>query len=125
MTTTAMKQRLLGTVILALIAALPGLGCKGKYIRPVTDEKVPATPEATLRGSYLVNNVMSCGGCHTSRENGSILTDPEKADAFLGGSGMTDPDLDAVVAYLKSVPAAKYQVPERQLAAAAKKAAGE
>jgi hypothetical protein len=40
-------------------------------------------------------------------------------------SGLTDPDLDALVAYLKSVPAAKHQVPERVLAAAAKKAAGE
>lgn len=40
-------------------------------------------------------------------------------------SGMVDEDLDALVAYLKSVPAAKNKVHDRELVGAAKKAAGE
>lgn len=40
-------------------------------------------------------------------------------------SGMTDQDLDAIVAYLKSIPAKKHAVPERQLSPAAARMVGE
>jgi len=36
-------------------------------------------------------------------------------------SGMTDEDLDAVVAYLQSVPAKKHKIPENQLTPAAQR----
>ena len=65
-----------------------GLGCHGKYIRPVTDEPVSPDPGRLQRGSYLVNQVLSCGACHTARENGHILTEPERTDAFLGGGNV-------------------------------------
>jgi mono/diheme cytochrome c family protein len=40
-------------------------------------------------------------------------------------SGMTDEDLDAVVAYLQSLPAKKHKIPERELSPEAKRAVGE
>ena len=61
------------------------LGCHGKYIRPVSDEPIAAEPARLQRGSYLVNQVLFCGACHTSREHGNMLTEPERTDAFLGG----------------------------------------
>jgi cytochrome c553 len=70
--------------LVALCAAL-SLGCHGKYIRPVTDAKIDQTPPRLARGGYLVNQVMSCGGCHTTRATGNILLEPERSDAFLGG----------------------------------------
>jgi mono/diheme cytochrome c family protein len=60
-------------------------GCHGKYIRAIDDAPIERTPERLQRGGYLVNQVMSCGGCHTSRATGNILVEPERADAFLGG----------------------------------------
>jgi mono/diheme cytochrome c family protein len=60
-------------------------GCHGKYIRAIDDAPIERTPERLSRGSYLVNQVMSCGGCHTSRATGNILLEPERADAFVGG----------------------------------------
>jgi cytochrome c553 len=63
-------------------------GCGGKYVRPVTSEKIDATPERLIRGGYLVNQVCACGACHTTRENGHIASEPERADAFLGGGNI-------------------------------------
>ena len=40
-------------------------------------------------------------------------------------SGMTDEDLDAVVAYLRSIPAKKHKIHERELTPAAKKLVGQ
>jgi len=40
-------------------------------------------------------------------------------------SGMTDEDLDALIAYLRSIPAKKHKIPERELTAEAKRAVGE
>ena len=40
-------------------------------------------------------------------------------------SGMTDEDLDAVVAYLLSLPAKKHKIHERELSPAAKKLVGQ
>ncbi|HVZ86791.1 MAG TPA: c-type cytochrome [Polyangia bacterium] len=40
-------------------------------------------------------------------------------------SGMTDEDLDALIAYLQSIPAKKHKIPERELTAEAKRAVGE
>src|ERR1700690_3544489 len=63
-------------------------GCHGKYIRAIDDAPIGRTPERLQRGGYLVNQVMSCGGCHTSRTTGNILLEPERADAFLGGGNL-------------------------------------
>jgi mono/diheme cytochrome c family protein len=73
-----------------LLTALCVAGCHGKYVRPVSDE--PIAPEAPRlqRGSYLVNNVLFCGACHTSREHGNLLTESERTDAYLGGGNVYD-----------------------------------
>jgi mono/diheme cytochrome c family protein len=84
-----MKRRLevVGRAFLGL-AWLAAGACGGKYVRPVTTEKVEATPERLVRGGYLVNQVCACGACHTSREHGRIAAEPERADAFLGGGNL-------------------------------------
>ena len=73
---------------LALVAALCVGGCHGKYTRPVSDDAIPPDPARLQRGSYLVNNVLFCGACHTSREHGNTLTEPERTDAYLGGGNV-------------------------------------
>ena len=79
-------------LILALSAFLPLLACTGKYVRPTTEVRVPATPERIERGGYLVNSVMGCGTCHTPRVGGTWLGG-ERADAYLaGGSTFDDGD---------------------------------
>lgn len=65
-----------------------GTACHGKYVRPVSDEPIPADPERLQRGSYLVNQVLACGTCHTGRQSGNILTEPERPDAYLGGGNV-------------------------------------
>jgi len=70
---------------LSVVTALLTLGCHGKYIRPVTTTPIERTGERLQRGSYLVNQVMLCPACHTSRANGNILIEPERTDAYLGG----------------------------------------
>jgi cytochrome c553 len=70
---------------MGFLAALAILGCHGRYIRPVSDQPIPANPDRLARGSYLVNQVLACGACHTGRQNADILTEPERTDAFLGG----------------------------------------
>jgi mono/diheme cytochrome c family protein len=91
--------------------AVAVLGCAGKYVRPVSGEKIDATPERLVRGGYLVNQVCACGACHTTRTHGHIMSEPERTDAFLGGGniyaaeGLTDalwipnitPDIDTGV----------------------------
>jgi mono/diheme cytochrome c family protein len=58
------------------------------------------------------------------RLDGKLMAPP--MSAFIPHfSGMTDEDLDAVVAYLMSLPAKKHQVPDRSLTPAAKKLVGE
>jgi mono/diheme cytochrome c family protein len=69
--------------ILALAA-----GCHGKYRRPVSDEPIAATADRLQRGSYLVNQLLACGACHTSRATGNLLTEPERPDAYLGGGNV-------------------------------------
>jgi mono/diheme cytochrome c family protein len=78
-----------GLALLPLVLAVAGgAGCHGRYIRPVTDEKLAPEPTRLARGTYLVNNVLFCGACHTTRDNGNILTEPERTDAFLGGGNV-------------------------------------
>lgn len=77
-------------MVLAVAVALPLAGCKGKYIRTTTTEKFEATPERLQRGQYLVNQVMSCGGCHTSRATGNIFLEGEQTDLFLAGGNFVD-----------------------------------
>ncbi|HVU49698.1 MAG TPA: c-type cytochrome [Polyangia bacterium] len=74
----------LGRLVLA-VASLATLGCHGKYIRAVSDAPIERTPERLQRGAYLVNQVMLCPACHTTRDNGNIHLEPERTDAFLGG----------------------------------------
>jgi mono/diheme cytochrome c family protein len=71
-----------------LLAALCVAGCHGRYVRPISDDPIPADPARQQRGSYLVNNVLYCGACHTSREQGNTLTEPERTDAYLGGGNV-------------------------------------
>ncbi len=66
-------------------------GCHGKYIRAIDDAPIERTPERLQRGGYLVNQVMSCGGCHTTRTGGNFIVEPERADAFLGGGNLFPP----------------------------------
>ena len=58
-------------------------------MRPVSDEPIAPEPARLQRGSYLVNNVLSCGACHTAREHGNMLTEPERTDAFWAGATST------------------------------------
>jgi mono/diheme cytochrome c family protein len=78
------------TRMLWLLAALCVAGCHGKYVRPVSDEPIAAEPARLQRGSYLVNNALFCGACHTSREHGNNLVEPERTDAYLGGGSVYD-----------------------------------
>jgi cytochrome c553 len=88
-----MKQGLPGSrtlgfpVALWFLVALTTLACSGKFVRPVSTEKVEPTTERLIRGGYLVNQVCACGGCHTSRENGRLV-ESERTDAFLGGGNI-------------------------------------
>src|SRR5687768_1261224 len=82
------------TLLLA-IAAL--CGCTGKYVRPVTAEKAPGSPEAIARGNYLVNSVVPCGACHTTRVGGTWLGG-ERTDMYLAGGAVFDDDGFRVVA---------------------------
>jgi hypothetical protein len=74
-----------------LVGALLALGCHGKYIRAVDDAPIERTPARLERGGYLVNQVMSCPACHTTRANGNIFLEPERTDAFLGGGNVFAP----------------------------------
>jgi mono/diheme cytochrome c family protein len=77
---------------LALILAAGALpSCTGKFVRPTSPEKFPTSAEVIARGGYLVNQVASCGACHTPREGGSWLGG-ERADAFLAGGSWIDDD---------------------------------
>ena len=53
---------------LACLLSLTLAACTGKYVRSTTPERIAVTPELTARGGYLVNQVASCGACHTPRE---------------------------------------------------------
>jgi cytochrome c553 len=68
--------------------ALGGAACSGKFVRPTSTEAFESTPERVVRGGYLVNQVCACGACHTTREHGHIASEPERADAFLGGGNL-------------------------------------
>jgi mono/diheme cytochrome c family protein len=59
------------------------VGCSGKYVRPTTAEVVQSTPDRLARGSYLVNQAMSCGACHSTRDS---MLSGERADLYLAGS---------------------------------------
>jgi mono/diheme cytochrome c family protein len=83
-----------GFAIAACLTALAvfGLACHGKYIRATSSEKFEATPERLQRGHYLVNQVMSCGGCHTSRATGNLFLEGEQTDHFLAGGNVVQDD---------------------------------
>jgi cytochrome c553 len=83
-----MKRRLQGSLGALALLALAAASCGGKYVRPVSGEKVAITPERLVRGGYLVNQVSACGACHTTREHGNIAAEPERTDAFLGGGNL-------------------------------------
>jgi cytochrome c553 len=75
---------------LVLVAAAATLGCTGKYIRDTSNEIVQSTPERVARGSYLVNQAMSCGACHTTHEGGTLLGG-ERTDMYLAGNNVDFP----------------------------------
>ena len=80
-------------LLLALSLPLFGLlstACTGKYIRPTSAEKFEATPERLQRGQYLVNQLMGCGGCHTTRPTGNLFLEGEQTDLFLAGGNVLD-----------------------------------
>ena len=84
-------------LMLAVAPVLLGVGCKGKYIRATTAEKFEATPERLQRGQYLVNQLLACGACHTSRATGAIFMEGEQTDHFLaGGNVFDDPPLGRI-----------------------------
>jgi mono/diheme cytochrome c family protein len=70
--------------VLVLVLVL-GASCTGKYIRSTTQERVQSTPELLARGGYLVNQAMSCGGCHSTKEGGAFVTGGERSDMYLAG----------------------------------------
>lgn len=72
----------------SLLAAALLAGCTGKYVRPTVAAPIEPTPARLERGGYLVNQVCACGFCHSSREHGDVLTETERADAFLGGGNV-------------------------------------
>jgi mono/diheme cytochrome c family protein len=85
----------LGACVVAVAAFAPA--CHGKYIRTTSSEKFEATPERLQRGQYLVNQVMSCGGCHTSRATGNLFLEGEQSDHFLaGGNVVEDPSFGTI-----------------------------
>lgn len=67
------------------LLALTAIGCSSSYVRPTSQERVRSLPERVARGSYLVNQAMSCGACHTTREGAFALTG-ERADMYLAGN---------------------------------------
>ena len=77
-----------GPLLAGVFFLSAGSACHGKFIRPVSDEPIPAGPERLQRGSYLVNQVLACGTCHTGRQSGNILIEPERTDAYLGGGNV-------------------------------------
>jgi mono/diheme cytochrome c family protein len=80
------------TLTLTLATAM---GCTGKYRRPVSPEKVAATPERLARGAYIVNQAASCGACHTPRAGNDIFAS-ERTDMYLaGGAYIEEKELDA------------------------------
>jgi mono/diheme cytochrome c family protein len=83
-----MMRRTWFLAVLAVSAAALNGGCHRRYIRPVSDEPIAPNPDRLARGSYLVNQVLACGACHTSREHGEPLIEPERTDAFLGGGNI-------------------------------------
>jgi len=91
MVTPGMEMRRRGNLALFLVLgpiSAWAAGCHGKYRRPVSDEPIAANPDRLQRGSYLVNQLLACGACHTSRATGNILTEPERPDAYLGGGNL-------------------------------------
>jgi mono/diheme cytochrome c family protein len=65
-------------------------GCSGTYVRETTHERVQSTPERLVRGSYLVNQAMACGACHTPRA-GTFPLGGERADEYLAGAVLERP----------------------------------
>jgi mono/diheme cytochrome c family protein len=80
-----MRSRSIATMLLAGL----GVACSGRYIRPVTDQAIEPSPARLERGAYLVNQLCTCGACHTTRESGSLL-DSESSAMFLGGGNIDD-----------------------------------
>jgi mono/diheme cytochrome c family protein len=76
---------MLRSLVVSLLGSAAALGCTGQYIRATSAESVQSTPERMERGGYLVNQAMSCGACHTTRERGAV-TGGERADMYLAGN---------------------------------------
>jgi mono/diheme cytochrome c family protein/cytochrome c553 len=97
------------TLRLGLLAVLLASGCRGQYIRPVSDEPIAATPERLQRGSYLVNQVTFCGACHAPDRDFMVPLMP-----FAYYQHLSDEDARSVVAYLRSVPPYRQERPRQE-----------
>lgn len=78
--------RLVGVAVFVVLFG--STACTGKYVRETTTLKVPSTPEAIARGSYIVNQAASCGACHTTRGTGTtkdFLDAGESTEKYLAG----------------------------------------
>jgi mono/diheme cytochrome c family protein len=79
-----MKKKSL-VAVAAMAIAIVSCSSKEQYIRAAKDEPIEATPARLQRGSYLVNNLMVCGLCHSTR-TGPELVDAEDPDKLLAGA---------------------------------------
>ena len=61
--------KVVGGVVLIVIALIAGaviwLSVRKPALRPASTEKIEATPERLARGTYLVEHVADCLGCHS------------------------------------------------------------
>jgi cytochrome c553 len=78
---------ILTAVVTVAIAAVSMTSCAGAKARPTDpDLVIDKTPERVERGQYLVDNVLMCGVCHTSRDTAAeFMWDPESTDGYLAG----------------------------------------
>jgi mono/diheme cytochrome c family protein len=81
------RGRLVACLLVSSLGACLG-ACTGKYVRATSSDRFEATPERLQRGQYLVNQVMGCGGCHTSRATGNLFVEGEQTDLFLAGGNV-------------------------------------
>ncbi len=113
-----------GAILLVALAALTYFNMTYPRVNPAPDIKVQVTPARLARGEYLVNHVVGCADCHSERDwtkyagplvPGTEGKGGEKFDRQTAGvpgivyaknitpAGMTDRDLGAMYAYLRTL----------------------
>lgn len=82
------------------------------------------TPDKeTGLGNYTADQIKQA--LRTGKRLDGKMMAPPMSSFIPHFSGMTEEDLDAIVAYLRSIPAKKHKVPERELSPMAKRLVGE